>query len=442
MSCYIFVGPTLSVEDARRAADAIYLPPIRQGDVYRLVTLREPKAIGIIDGYFNQAPAVWHKEILWALAAGVQVFGAASMGALRAAELAPYGMQGVGRIFEAYRDGTLPPYGGEAFEDDDEVAIRHGPAETGYLGLSEALVNVRCTLAAASAVGVISKSTRDELVRLGKALFYPDRRYPHLLKLGRAQGLPAAELDALSLWLPEGKSDQKRDDALAMLRTVVNHRNADSQAQPAGFTFQHTSQWETAIAIAQAEHPATPEVLEELRLEGEPYFKARRAVLAHLLGVRDEDEAHSLAEHLRAEMGAPATDSVDEALDRHHGEPEAVETVWRGELLLGALQSAIETLPLAVLDRHLLAHLRERGDYQRLQDRAHRKREALAASDGPPSETELSGLQTLQLQDWYFEQRLGRAMPNDLDAYIEQLGFADQDAFNRALLHEYVYSTR
>ena len=442
MSCYIFVGPSLPVEDARRTADAIYLPPVRQGDVYRLVTLRQPETIGIIDGYFNQVPAVWHKEILWALAAGVQVFGGASMGALRAAELAPYGMQGVGRIFEAYRDGTLPPYGGEPFEDDDEVAIRHGPAETGYLALSEALVNIRCSLAAASAADVISKSTRDGLARLGKSLFYPDRRYPQLLKMGRSQGMPVAELNALSNWLPEGRCDQKRDDALAMLRAVANHRNTDAQAQPARFKFQHTSQWAEAVAMAQAEHPATPAVLEELRLEGEPYFKARRAVLAHLLGVRDEDEARPLADQLRAELGAPAAAVVDEALDRHHGEPEAVETVWRQELLLGELQSAVETLPLAVLEHHLLAHLHERGDYQRLEHRARQKREALAASGGPPNETQLSGLQTLQLQDWYFEQRLGRAMPNDLNAYLEQLGFAHQDTFNRALLQEYVYSNR
>jgi len=442
MSCYVFVGPTLPIEEARRAADAVYLPPVRQGDVYRLVTLRQPAAIGIIDGYFNQVPAVWHKEILWALAAGVQVFGAASMGALRAAELTPYGMQGVGRIFEAYRDGTLPPYGGEAFEDDDEVAIRHGPAETGYLALSDALVDIRCSLAAASTASIISKHTRDSLVRLGKRLFYPERRYPHLLTMGRTQGLPAAELDALNDWLPAGKCHQKRDDALAMLRTLANHGNDDTEPQPARFTFHHTSQWATAVAMAQTEHPATPEVLEELRLEGEPYFKARRAVVAHLLGVRDEDETRPLAEHLRAELGAPATASVDEALDGHHGEPEAVETVWRRELLMRELHTAIETLPLAVLERHLLTHIRERGDYRRLEDRARQKQEALAASGGPPTETELSGLQSLQLQDWYFEQRLGRTMPNDLNAYIEQLGFAHQDAFNRALLHEYVYSTR
>jgi hypothetical protein len=40
------------------------------------------------------------------------------MGALRAAELHTFGMVGVGRVFEGYRDGV--------YEDDDEVAVVHG----------------------------------------------------------------------------------------------------------------------------------------------------------------------------------------------------------------------------------------------------------------------------------------------------------------------------
>ena len=118
------------------------MPPVAQGDVYR-AALSRPRAIGIIDGYFSGAPSVWHKEILWAMSEGVPVFGAASMGALRAAELHEFGMRGIGRIFEAFRDGVL--------EDDDEVAVVHGPAEIGYLPASEAMVNIRATLALAEA---------------------------------------------------------------------------------------------------------------------------------------------------------------------------------------------------------------------------------------------------------------------------------------------------
>ena len=136
----VFVGPTLEPRDLALAGGFVGLPPVSQGDVYRAAKSR-PRAIGIIDGYFSGAPSVWHKEILWAISEGVPVFGSASMGALRAAELHSFGMRGVGRIFESFRDGAL--------EDDDEVAVLHGPAEIGYLAASEPMVNIRETLALA-----------------------------------------------------------------------------------------------------------------------------------------------------------------------------------------------------------------------------------------------------------------------------------------------------
>ena len=182
MTAFVFVGPTLPCGRLLPAIPGLVaLPPVAQGDLYRAAQ-RRPRAIGIIDGYFEGVPSVWHKEILWAMAQGIHVFGSASMGALRAAELCDFGMQGVGRIFEAYRAGTLPPYAGP-FEDDDEVAVIHGPAETGYVALSEAMVNIRATLAQAEAQGVIEAATRDALARLAKRLFYHDRSYDRLLEL-------------------------------------------------------------------------------------------------------------------------------------------------------------------------------------------------------------------------------------------------------------------
>lgn len=69
-------------DSGRDELDAVFLPPASQGDVYR-AAVKRPAAIGIIDGRFHDTPAVWHKEILWALAQGIPVYGSASMGALR-----------------------------------------------------------------------------------------------------------------------------------------------------------------------------------------------------------------------------------------------------------------------------------------------------------------------------------------------------------------------
>jgi hypothetical protein len=77
-----------------------------------------PCQIVLIDGIFYHDLAVWHKELVFAMLQGIVCIGAASMGALRAAELYRYGMIGVGQIFERYAAGE---------EDDSLVALSYDP---------------------------------------------------------------------------------------------------------------------------------------------------------------------------------------------------------------------------------------------------------------------------------------------------------------------------
>ena len=100
----LFAGPSLSGEIStlkRKFPGLDIRPPAACGDILRAVR-DGAKAIGLIDGYFGDLPSVWHKEILFALHNGVAVAGGASMGALRAAECAPFGMVGLGSIYEDY----------------------------------------------------------------------------------------------------------------------------------------------------------------------------------------------------------------------------------------------------------------------------------------------------------------------------------------------------
>jgi hypothetical protein len=226
---YVFVGPTLPVEAARAILPATYLPPVAQGDVLRLLSKR-PAAIGIIDGYFERVPSVWHKELLLALERGVALFGAASMGALRAAELHSFGMVGVGAIFEAYRSGEL--------EDDDEVALVHGPAEDGYRAHSTAMVDLRDLFARAAAAGVISAAIAAELVALAKAQFYAERSLRAVLALGRRAGLDAETLARLQEWSSRQGPSAKARDAQLLLATMA--ARADVAPQRAAFTVERT----------------------------------------------------------------------------------------------------------------------------------------------------------------------------------------------------------
>jgi len=238
MSVYVFTGPTLPPQTARRNWDVpTYLPPVAQGDLYRAAR-GKPWGIGIIDGYFERTPAVWHKEILWALSRGIHVYGSASMGALRAAELAAFGMVGVGEIFQDYASQVI--------EDDDEVTLTHAPAGRNYQPASEAMINIRHTLAKAVQEGILSASTATCLTQIGKALFYPCRTYEEILEEGLRRQLPAAELQALRAWLPAGRVDQKRLDALAMLSRMREDMSLYPQRKKVDFCFARTDCWREA----------------------------------------------------------------------------------------------------------------------------------------------------------------------------------------------------
>lgn len=243
MRIVVCTGPTLAAEEARTHLDAEYLSPVAQGDLYRAAR-GKPFAIGVIDGFFELVPAVWHKEILWALSEGIHVCGSASMGALRAAELHAFGMQGVGQIFEHYRDGVL--------EDDDEVAMQHAPAELGYRPLSEAMVNIRATLAAAEQHGVIGRESRAALTGIAKALHFADRTYAAAIGGVPPGRVPPAELESLRQWLPTGRIDQKRSDAIAMLHALRALRAAAPGPLRANFVFHSTKFWKAAVRAADA----------------------------------------------------------------------------------------------------------------------------------------------------------------------------------------------
>jgi hypothetical protein len=239
MRAIIFAGPSLP--QSARPLDALidWRPPARHGDLY-LAALEGPASIGLIDGYFDAVPSVWHKEILWAMAKGIRVYGAASIGALRAAELADFGMIGVGWVFNMFRDGTLT--------DDDEVALLHGPAKLGYVPVTEAMVNIRATLAAAAQAGVISLTCAAALTTVAKTRFYQERNYDSLFTDDncRAVGLATSGRRLLIDWLVKGRVDVKRSDAMALLDMVRNCASPPLPP-PANFSLTETAAWLSAV---------------------------------------------------------------------------------------------------------------------------------------------------------------------------------------------------
>ncbi len=241
MTATIFLGPSLALDAARGILDADYRPLAAHGDIYR-AALDRPRAMGLIDGSFRQRAAVRHKEILWAMSQGIHVFGAASMGALRAAELHAFGMIGVGAVFADFRDRRL--------EDDDEVAVDHGPVELGFPPINDAMVDIRATLAAARREGVIGDTLEGRLLRSAKQMFYAERNYSALMETASRHDTAQNEIKAFCAWLTRGKVSRKREDAILLLSHLKSLLNADPIPLKVGFRFEHTEAWDDDLRFA------------------------------------------------------------------------------------------------------------------------------------------------------------------------------------------------
>jgi hypothetical protein len=212
MKAVIFLGPTLPVDEARKILDAIYLPPVEQAGLVSAVTTYRPDVVGIIDGMFLQSLSVWHKEILFAIQQGVWVYGSSSMGALRATETAEFGMIGLGEVYRMYASGEV--------NDDDEVALAHGPADVGYCKLSEPMVNVRATLRRAHDDGIIDDALCQQLIAIGKSIYFQNRTFASIFDKAAAANVLRPVLDRLATFVGQNYRDIKREDAILLLETI------------------------------------------------------------------------------------------------------------------------------------------------------------------------------------------------------------------------------
>ena len=89
------------------------------------------------------------------------------------------------------------------------------------------------------------------------------------------------------------------------------------------------------------------------------------------------------------------------------------------------------------LDECLLSELQFSGAYSSLARRAREKRALLDAGVGDGRAGHR--LQFMQARLWYFENVLGRPVPDDITRYASDVGFADLGALDRALLRELAF---
>lgn len=434
MTAVVFAGPTIGEEEVQALLPAaVVLPPASQGDIYRAAG-QGVKVIGLIDGYFEGVPSVWHKEILWAMEQGIAVFGSASMGALRAAELSAFGMIGVGRIYEAYASGAII--------DDDEVAVLHSPAELGYAPLSEPMVSVRATVEQAVSGSVLDAVQGAAVLRAAKMRFYQQRSWKQMLA-----DFPASSWrDRFAAWLKTGAVDAKRNDAQEMLARMSEFSsNGEAAAVQVCEPMEQTLAWQGLVRRAEVKEcslqDADRSVLDELRLEPERYAAfLNRAALRFL----------ALQEAQRSSI-QPRREALLAQLNRHRQAHSLFRSrdlqTWlqangltaaqyEAELSEAAQAAAAASAVQGGLEPRLLSELRLAGAYAGLKARADAKSKQISGFVQP--DISMHQAERLQTLAWYFESSLHQDIPEDLEAHAADIGIGTEEFFE-LIRREFMY---
>jgi hypothetical protein len=184
-----------------------YLPPAARHDVLRAA--EDYDAVLLIDGVFHHDLAPSPKEC-YASLEHARMFGASSMGALRAVECAPYGFTPLGAIAGWYLR--------EVIDGDDEVAVLTNPAT--HEAMTVPMVNVRYVARLAMRRGLLSREERQHMVQGARDVFYMDRTWEDVL-----ERVPLRAREAVNhIALAEG--DLKNHDARFALRRALRELRA------------------------------------------------------------------------------------------------------------------------------------------------------------------------------------------------------------------------
>lgn len=211
MTVHVFIGPSGRGIDFTSYKTCVFHEPIRHGDLLRL-DLAPGDVVGIVDGVFFDQPAIRHREILDALERQLIVVGGSSMGALRAADLAQFGMIGVGQVFSWIREGVITA--------DHEVTIIHGSKERGFVPITVALVSVRFALAEVVRRMLLPESTCRTVIELFGRIYFADRTLAALAKICKTAGISDSVVSFVADVIV-GPNDIKVQDARAVVAACM-----------------------------------------------------------------------------------------------------------------------------------------------------------------------------------------------------------------------------
>jgi hypothetical protein len=215
------------------------------------------------------------------------------------------------------------------------------------------------------------------------------------------------------------------------------------------WTMADTAMWEVAKRRADAlrrdraagSRLTLEAILDEIRLRGPDAFEMAccRSLLrvfaadsAEREGLTiDGDRLHDAVAEFKISRSLEYDTDLARFLADNELSPEDFERlVVTDEMVRWACEQAqLETFG------SLLDDLRLNGDYPQLVTRAKAKLED-QERPGAPADSVRAGQAAIR---WYFAQRRGTAVPDDLAGYARSCGFPDEQAFRAAVWREYWY---
>jgi len=209
----IFLGPSLSHEKARKIFQADFRGPAKKGDLLRASgDIDDSTIVCLVDALFLQDYPPSPIEVYQLmLNKNIKLYGAASLGALRAVELEKFGMIGMGKIFELYKKGKLTA--------DDEIAVTFVEGE--HQLQSEAMIDIRFNLFLAHRMGIINEITKKTIAKVAKNIYFPYRNYTDILDQTQKQ-YPAISKDLKSFrtYIIKNRQSLKERDTIKLINYV------------------------------------------------------------------------------------------------------------------------------------------------------------------------------------------------------------------------------
>jgi hypothetical protein len=442
-----FVGPTGSTDELRKMYNISWVPPIKKGDIYEIVKFEDVRNIIIIDGYFRNTSAVWHKEIMWAMQKGVTVCGCSSMGALRAAELAEVGMLGFGKIFESYCSKQFYPFD-DVFDADDEVAILHSPVQLNYRPITIPLVNVRASLYKALESNIATPEEVDNILKISRGIYYQRRTIDEIVKMAEIHS-QSNQFSALThSILTTYYVDQKLDDAKYALRELTT-LDRDKQDH---YSFPTTVIWEQGKNSSSHDYevfnddPLTHRKLfEEISINSKLFGSVVdlafcRFVLSQGLDLVAFDSIDFPTDvyyrDLRDKLNlGSASDLTNWKIENHVNEDS-----WLELSMYDQYKTWFISLGGINFRKYVLLEAKLSGDFPNILERAVAKQEYLttlpATKLSPSKRTLFNSLM------WYFSHEVRSPLPDNIRSFALGRGYTDYQKFEQVIHREYLFINR